>query len=111
MRDFKEGRAEVGGGAACSFIIPRTGSHWTARASAPEAPAGDEVQTALMLVGQSGETELFAGPLGKAATLVGLPVTLPGERLVLRPSKPARVAFEIAWIEHGPAEEVDLCAR
>lgn len=111
MRDFKEGRAEAGGRAACSFIIPLTGSHWTARASAPDAPDGGEVQTALVLVGQSGETELFSGPLGKSATLIELPVTLPGERLVLRPVKPARIAFDIAWIEHGPTEEVDLCAR
>lgn len=109
MRAFREGTSTTNNGAACSFEIPANGSHFTLRASAPEAPA--PIQASLVLVGQSGETELYVGALKRAVTLIELPVTLPGLRLVLRPAKPACVAFEIAWVQHGPVEEVDRCAR
>lgn len=111
MREFAEGSVRDDGGAAFAFDLPDNGSHWNVLLSAPNASAAAPVDATLVLIGQSGECELFSGPLTKAAGHVELPVTLPGQKLVMRAAKPAKLAMDISWIHHGPVKEVDLCAR
>lgn len=92
--------------------ISATGYHYTARASASEdwAAHGE-----LVLRGQAGATRLWEGRLDTPATLIPLPVTLPGERLVFRAKtqKPLRFTLEVAWVEPGeatPAREEAPCS-
>lgn len=95
-------------------VIPvsTTGHHYTGRVStsADSAPAGR-----VELRGQAGTTVLWQGALAVAATLVPLPATLPGERLVFAAQavKKARFTLELAWVEPGettPAREDQPCS-
>ena len=96
-------------------VIPvsSTGAHYNGRVSTDgEGEAAGRVE----LRGQAGVTVLWKGPIGRAATLVPMPVTLPGDRLVLvaQVQKRAAFTFELAWIEPGeqtPPREDEPCAR
>ena len=96
-------------------VIPvsSTGWHYSGRVStdADGAPAGR-----VELRGQAGVTVLWQGALQREATVVAMPVTLPGERLVFLAQTARRATFtlEVAWVEPGevrPRREEEPCAR
>lgn len=93
------------------------GSHWTARASAEveqdeAGPAGGlTVDARVELRGGSGTTVLWSGAINRIPTLITLPITLPGDRLVLvvKAGKGLKAHFEVAWIERGPPRPYNPC--
>ena len=96
-------------------VIPvsSTGAHYNGRVSTDGEgePAGR-----VELRGQAGATTLWQGALQSEATLVAMPVTLPGERLVFLAQTARRATFtlEVAWVEPGevtPTREEEPCVR
>lgn len=94
-------------------VIPvsSTGAFYSGRVSTDSdaAPAGR-----VELRGQAGVTVLWEGALSRAATLVPLPVTLPGERLVMMAQTVRKATFtlEVAWVEpeeRTPRREEEPC--
>ena len=108
------GSAAVGHWVEVGVIpVSSTGAHYSGRVSADSdlAPAGR-----VELRGQAGVTVLWEGALQRMATLVAMPVTLPGERLVflVQTAKRATFTMEVAWIEPAemtPRREEEPCAR
>ncbi|MEZ4437281.1 MAG: hypothetical protein R3F65_33225 [bacterium] len=117
-------RAHVSARRSGSAVVPQwvevgvipvssTGWHYSGRVSTDslDAPLGR-----VELRGQAGATTLWQGALQSEATLVAMPVTLPGERLVFLAQTARRATFtlEVAWVEPGevtPTREEEPCAR
>ena len=109
----------AGSGAVAQWVevgvipVSSTGWHYSGRVSTDSdgGPLGR-----VELRGQAGVTVLWQGALLVAATLVAMPVTLPGERLVFLAQTAKRAGFtlEVAWVEPGevtPRREEEPCAR